>query len=463
MKKYYGYLVCFLLIAIINTGTSQIKSGPMVGYTELRTSQVWLQFERTQNLDEIQYSIEEKGENPFGFKANSKPEIEINYLDKERKIVLLKFSNLIPSQTYTYNIKFNKTKLTPATISGDFTTLELWHYRRTPPDFSFITGSCNYVNDPPYDRPGRPYGQDSSIFTPMAQEPAKFMLWLGDNWYTREIDYFSPWGLQNRAEHDRAVPELQPLLKAMPQFAAWDDHDYGPNDGDKSFIFRQESREVFKKYWANPSYGENQQGIYSQFVWNDVAFFLLDDRTFRSNDELKDSINGKPNSAKKMLGETQMEWLKNALVQANSFFGISFKIIVLGSQVLNPVSPYNSFYHYPSELDELKEFIAQENIKGVIFLTGDRHHSEIIKIDRENNYPLYDITVSPLTSGTHTISGVEVNNPYRIMLLDKIQNYAVFNFSGDYKNRVLNVSFKDKKGEVVKTWSVPYNSLRKPK
>ncbi|MCX8472691.1 MAG: alkaline phosphatase D family protein [Sediminibacterium sp.] len=463
MKKYYGYLVCFLLIAIINTGTSQIKSGPMVGYTELRTSQVWLQFERTQNLDEIQYSIEEKGENPFGFKANSKPEIEINYLDKERKIVLLKFSNLIPSQTYTYNIKFNQTEITPATISGDFTTLELWHFRRTPPDFSFITGSCNYVNDPPYDRPGRPYGQDSSIFTPMAQESAKFMLWLGDNWYTREIDYFSPWGLQNRAEHDRAVPELQPLLKAMPQFAAWDDHDYGPNDGDKSFIFRQESREVFKKYWANPSYGENQQGIYSQFVWNDVAFFLLDDRTFRSNDELKDSIKGKPNSAKKMLGETQMEWLKNALVQANSFFGISFKIIVLGSQVLNPVSPYNSFYHYPSELDELKEFIAQENIKGVIFLTGDRHHSEIIKIDRENNYPLYDITVSPLTSGTHTISGVEVNNPYRVMLLDKIQNYAVFNFSGDYKNRVLNVSFKDKKGEVVKTWSVPYNSLRKPK
>ncbi len=32
-------------------------------------------------------------------------------------------------------------------------------------------------------------------------------------------------------------------------------------------------------------------------------------------------------------------------------------------------------------------------------LSGDRHHSEVIKMERPGTYPLYDITVSPLDIG----------------------------------------------------------------
>ena len=70
------------------------------------------------------------------------------------------------------------------------------------------------ANEPVYDRPGAGYGKDSSIFETMAKEKAAFMLWLGDNWYLREADYFSAWGIWYRANHARSQPVLQPFLKA---------------------------------------------------------------------------------------------------------------------------------------------------------------------------------------------------------------------------------------------------------
>lgn len=98
-----------------------------------------------------------------------------------------------------------------------------------------------------------------------------------------------------------------------------------------------------------------------------------------------------------------MEWLKNSLLYSSA----TFKIITVGSQVLNPVSPYDKWRDFPAEYQELMDFLKEYKVNGVLFLTGDRHHSEIIKVDRPGTYPLYDITVSPLTSGTHSFGGPE--------------------------------------------------------
>ena len=127
----------------------------------------------------------------------------------------------------------------------------------------------------------------------MAKERSAFMLWLGDAWYTRDVDYNSEWGLWYRASHDRAHPVLQNFLKAMPQYAIWDDHDYGPNDIGKNYILKEASRKVFMNYFCNTSYGENGQGIYSMISWADVEVFMTDDRWWRSEDRMKDSVDGK--------------------------------------------------------------------------------------------------------------------------------------------------------------------------
>jgi len=41
---------------------------------------------------------------------------------------------------------------------------------------------------------------------------------------------------------------------------------------------------------------------------------------------------------------------------------------------------------------------VRERIEGVVFLSGDRHFGELLKIERAGAYPLYEFTSSPLTS-----------------------------------------------------------------
>lgn len=448
-------LVSFnLLVSVITLsgveGLAQprIISGPMLGPVELRDAKVWVEVSPEVKTVSLQY-------NKKGDAKISKTILYKGILNNDFNPIYFTIGGLDFNTTYQYKIWVNG----KATLrGGEFTTKDLWQWRKQPPEFSFLTGGCAYVNEPVYDRPGKPYGGDSSIFETMAKEKAAFMLWTGDAWYSREVDYYSEWGLWYRASHDRAAPVLQNFLKSMPQFAVWDDHDYGPNDIGKNYILKETSRDIWRKYWNNPSYGENGQGTYTMTSWGDADIFMTDDRWWRSSDRMKDSVDGKPNPEKRMLGKQQMEWLKNSLL----FSTATFKIITIGSQVLNQVSPFDKLKNFPVEYDELMNFLKEYKVNGVIFLTGDRHHSEIIKVERPGTYPLYDITVSPLTSGTHTFGDAEKNNPYRVIGIDEKQNYGKFSFSGMRGNRKLRVEFLGIKGEKLGEWSITEKELKTP-
>jgi alkaline phosphatase D len=245
----------------------------------------------------------------------------------------------------------------------------------------------------------------------------------------------------------------------MPHYAIWDDHDYGPNNADKSYALKETSRKVFTSYWANPSYGEDEKGIYSKVSYADADFFLLDDRSFRSADFMEAMIDGKPNPEKRMFGEKQLSWLKNALI--NSY--APFKIIVTGSQALNVASTQDCLKDYPVEFEELLGFLETERINGVLFLSGDRHHSEVIRYQRPRAYAIYDITSSPLTAGVSAVSGPEKENPERMQgTLVEAQNYSRFTIMGKPKERNLKVEFVGLKGEKLGEWSISENDLRFP-
>ncbi len=425
----------------------RIISGPMLGPVELRDARIWVEVSSEVSKVAVQYN--KKGDPKTKIVAYK------GVLGSEFNPVKFTIGGLDYNTNYQYSILINGK---PSSAKGEFTTKDLWQWRKPVPDFSFLTGSCAYFNQPVYDRPGTPYGKDSSIFESMAKENAAFMLWLGDAWYTREVDYYSEWGLWNRASHDRAMPILQNFLKAMPHIGTWDDHDYGPNDIGSNYILKDKSREVFNSYFCNPSSGENGQGIYTLLTWGDADLFLTDDRWWRSADRTKDSIDGKPNPDKVMLGSQQMKWLKNSLLYSNA----AFKIIVVGSQVLNPASPYDKWVDFPAEYYDLMDFIKEYRINGVIFLTGDRHHSEIIKVERPGTYPLYDITVSPLTSGTPTFGGPEKDKPWRVLGIDQKQNYGRFSFSGKRGERKLTVTYLGVKGEKLAEWSINEKELKTP-
>ncbi len=431
-----------------------LVSGPWAGNAELRNATVWVEVTPDVKSVAVKFTAVNADKKAGGLESGI---VKFKgQLGNAFNPVKIELNGLKMNTVYNYSVLINdKPVLVPFTTK--FTTKDLWQWRKPAPDFSFLTGSCAYFNEPEFDRPGKPYGGDSSIFETMANTPAAFHVWLGDNWYTREVDYNTAWGLNYRASRDRSLPVLQKFMASMPQYAIWDDHDYGPNDAGKSYLLKDASRNVFINYSLNPAYGEEGKGIYSVVSYGDVDVFLTDDRYFRSEAELADSIGGKPNYAKTYFGKMQMDWLKNALL----FSKATFKVIATGSQVLNPYSESDCMRFYSAEYNELMHFLAAEKIKGVVFFSGDRHHSEVIKMDRPNLYPLYDVTNSPYTSGVSKVRGDELNNPARILgTLVEEQNFTKVSISGKRNERVMKVEFIGIKGNKLGGWSVHEKDIK---
>ncbi|NNF01171.1 MAG: alkaline phosphatase family protein, partial [Bacteroidia bacterium] len=251
--------------------------------------------------------------------------------------------------------------------------------------------------------------------------------------------------------------ELKRLLWARPNYAIWDDHDYGPDNSNLSFDLKYYTRKIFKEYWGNKTFGDEiDGGIYSRFSWSDADFFLMDNRFFRSANDIPPQVNGQNNRNKHYLGDKQMDWLKNGLISSDK----SVKFIVGGGQWLNELNPYESFTNYAFEFDELINFIKDNQIEGVVFLSGDRHFSEIIKFQKGNIYPLYDITSSPLTSGVLNDLGRELNNPARVSGTALTENnFIKVSVSGKSDQRMINVDAIDKDGRIKWSYKILVSDL----
>jgi alkaline phosphatase D len=438
-------LLVLLLIPglLIAQSNSAIVSGPMLGDVDLRTASIWAEVKPGSTAT---LKFWKKGN-----AAKSRQLVRKTDADQWYAPIRFDLTDLEMNTAYEYALQVNGVSKT-----GSFQTKLFWQWAKPAPDFSFLSGSCAYFNDPQYDQPGKPSGLDSSIFEAMAKEKAAFMVWLGDNWYTRVPDFSSAWGLWYRASHDRSLPVLQNFLKAMPQYAIWDDHDFGPNNSNKSFGFADVSRKIFTNYWANPYYGQDGKGVYTKVSYGDVDLFLLDARTFRSADDLESKVNGFLTD-KYMWGEEQMEWLKNSLQVSKA----TFKLIVSGSQFLNTTSDADCLAtEYPLEFKALMDMLEEQKTEGVVFLSGDRHHSEVIQYKRNSAYTLYDITTSPLTSTIIKVSGNQVNHPDRVPgTLVEQQSYARFTVTGKEGARELNVEFAGLKGEKLASWSIKEQDL----
>ncbi|GAB4414052.1 MAG: alkaline phosphatase D family protein [Bacteroidia bacterium] len=407
-----------------------LLSGPMVGYVDMREALLWVQ---TNGPAQVYFEYSDGTEGVVfrtGTYTTNQPEAYTARLIADQ---------VKPGQQYTYKLFINGEEVArPYPMT--FQTPPIWRYRSDPPEMRIALGSCTYVNDPPYDRPGTPYGDGYRIFESIQRMQPDIMLWLGDNTYLREGDFFTRTGMIHRYTHTRHIPEMQALLASAANYAIWDDHDYGPNDSDYTFRDRDRAREAFRLFWGNPSYGlDGRHGTTTTFEWGDAQFFLLDNRYFRDP-------NNRQATPRTILGAEQAQWLIDALVSSRA----TFKFVCIGGQVLNSVDDYETYTHIaPEEREMILSRIAAEGIKNVIFLTGDRHHSELSMLERDG-VKIYDFTASPLTSGSHDAS--KEANKHRVAgSFVGVRNFGVMNITGPQKARKLSFSCYDTDGKLL--WS----------
>jgi alkaline phosphatase D len=158
-----------------------------------------------------------------------------------------------------------------------------------------------------------------------------------------------------------------------------------------------------------------------------------------------------------MIGAEQMDWLKNYLLQSEA----PFKFVCIGTQAMNDVTPFDALRHYPIEYYDLIDFITIHKIKGVMFMSGDCHHSIVVKKERKGTYPLYDIVGSAFTSGIYKLSKDEKEklNYVKSSLVEE-HNFSKISVSGERGNRRVKVEFVNKEGKTVGDFSVGEKELK---
>ncbi|MBI2620366.1 MAG: alkaline phosphatase D family protein [Ignavibacteriales bacterium] len=436
------FILVLLLPRPILSQPSVLQAGPMVGYAQMTEVMLWVQTTRPAAV-QFRYW-------PSDQPASKQTSSSVTTSADRSSVAHVLIAGLPPGRSFDYELLIDgKTIKRPYPLR--FQTLPLWQWRTDPPDFSAAFGSCLYINETEWDRPGTPYGSDYEILTVLASKMPDLMLWLGDNTYYREIDWNTAAGLRHRWTHTRSTPELQAILGSAHNYAIWDDHDYGPNDADRSYRLKGEALETHKLFWANQTYGTPEiPGVFGKFEWGDVEFFLLDDRYHRSP-------NRAPNDEQKtMFGKDQLQWLLDGLVSSIA----TFKIVANGNQMLNPSTGGETFFNYRHEYETLLQFIKERRVPGVLFLSGDRHLTELIVLKDTTFYPLYDYTSSSLTAGlswfkdtanVHIVPGTLVNDAH---------TFGVLRFSGPRRERVLTMECWDYRGTLRWTHTIRAQELR---
>jgi alkaline phosphatase D len=441
MKSNFRILLV-LFSFFLQNAYAQIKSGPMLGYSDMKEVLLWVQTEKAAKVKFCYWDKEAPAIKYFTDEAST---------SKNTAFVTKQIADQVqPGKKYGYEVYVNNKKVV-RNYPMEFQTQTLWQFRTDPPAFKFAVGSCTYTNETEVDRPGTPYGKDIRIFEKIYDQKPNFMVWGGDNIYLREVDWFTKTGINHRYTHFKSQKELQPLWANVHHYAIWDDHDFGPNDSDRTFWGKNMTLESFKNFWGNQNYIFENEGVTGSFMWEDVQFFLTDNRYFRASNNLLDEN-------KDFFGEKQLKWLIEALATSTA----PFKFVIVGGQVVNPAPVFENMATFPGERQRLLAEIEKNKISGVIFITGDRHHTNLQKLERGSNYPLYDLTVSPLTSSAGSpikeeyeaktiVEGTEVNNS---------QTFGILEVSGKRTDRVLKINIMDAQGNKKWDYEIKARDLR---
>jgi alkaline phosphatase D len=253
----------------------------------------------------------------------------------------------------------------------------------------------------------------------------------------------------------RTFGPLQRLLHTGAHLGIWDDHDYGPNNSDRTFALKEISLALFKRYWVNRGFGlPGAPGVFSKVTLSDVDFFLLDGRYYRDADA------SPPSPEMTMFGARQLEWLKEELRRSTA----NFKLIANGSRLLTEKpSPTDrggeGWHNFPRERAAFLDWLRAQRIDGIFFLSGDIHYTHLTQRERPGTYTLTELTCSPLTSRVHPRPFPVTETPGTLVTH---RNFCTLEVTGPSRRRVLAISSRDAAGTIFWREEISASALRTP-
>lgn len=240
---------------------------------------------------------------------------------------------------------------------------------------------------------------------------------IGDNVYADRGSDSIPDRLWRRYVETRESLQVFKANPLIPVYAVWDDHDYGSNDGDRTFNYKTESENIFYTFFPQrkpASAFERGPGVASWWKAFGVHFAFLDSRSFRTPNraDLADQTH---------LGAEQEKWLSDHLQNAGRPV-----FLISGDQFFGGYQPFESYEgshpkRFATQLEEWKKIKSP-----LVFVSGDRHSTEILKVPTDRlGYPTFEITATPIHAPVYPDSFTVNPSPHQFVGAAGKYNYAL--------------------------------------
>lgn len=205
--------------------------------------------------------------------------------------------------------------------------------------------------------------------------------------------------------------------RLVPTLAIWDDHDYGFNNGDQTYPYKLNSLKIFNTFFGVEDIkGVTQKLKGAGYIFNgfNQRFVFIDARSFRSEFSLAKS------DKETKWGFQQTEMIMNSLKEARPTW------LIQGDQYFGAYHVFESSEKtHPNDFQKILKSLKEANSK-VIFISGDRHLNELMKIDKEVlGYETYELTSSGMHAAVFPNRWKKNPNPRQIEGAAGKPNYSI--------------------------------------
>ncbi|MFU0241654.1 alkaline phosphatase D family protein [Streptomyces scabiei] len=155
------------------------------------------------------------------------------------------------------------------------------------------------------------------------------------------------------------------FLRDVAMTYVWDDHDFGPNNSDRTAAGNATANSVYRERVPHYTLPGASSGIFQSWQVGRVLYVVSDCRTFR------DPNSDPQTSSKTMLGTDQKAWLEALLTTAKDSSGAQALVWQSSSRWIGGSDTWSSFLH---ERDEIVQLFGDTGwLHRMIMLTADEH------------------------------------------------------------------------------------------
>jgi alkaline phosphatase D len=294
-------------------------------------------------------------------------------------------------------------------------------------NFNYIVASCMYDK----------YSKiQKNMWNGVSQMHPEALFLIGDNAYldTKKdrSEKITAGHIWSRFMDHRINLDLYYYKNLIPVFALWDDHDYGLNNGNKNFELKAEATQLFKSFFPYYNIKEAQagHGVGYKLTLAKSNYYFLDARSFRDDQDKNTKKNGTH------FGNAQEKWLYKHLNRDNSH-----SFLIKGDQFFGGYHPYESYQlHHPYSFEKFLKMVGKLK-SPVFFVSGDRHLTEIMEINKPDfAYTTYEMTSSGIHSSVYGGSYVQYPNKRMLVGVDGENNFTYVNSNLEGKKLLLDIT-----------------------